>query len=112
MWTKERNSTRPNTATDRSTISNGKLPSWDFKLSTPLQLKNVGRSFWGERKSGEDGAREFATGKVLLIFTLAQNRFVSRYAGGDLFEGTRHSEQLTPPLKCPNLQGLEVLDEK
>src|SRR3984893_15395119 len=47
MWTKERNSTRPNTATDRSTISNGKLPSWDFKLSTPLQLKNVGRSFWG-----------------------------------------------------------------
>ena len=31
----------------QSTISNGKLPSWDVKLSTPLQPKNVGRSFWG-----------------------------------------------------------------
>src|SRR6267143_6551834 len=33
--TKEQNSTKCNAAGDRSAISNGKLPSWDFELSMP-----------------------------------------------------------------------------
>jgi hypothetical protein len=37
-WTRERNSTKPNTANDRSDSSNGKPPIWDFAL-LKLQFK-------------------------------------------------------------------------
>jgi hypothetical protein len=66
VWTKERSSTRPNTATYRSNSSSGKLPSWDFKLSKLLQLK--------ARVSGEGNGRlHFAWRGQLFVDESTQN---------------------------------------